>query len=148
MEQYAGKVIALQDIFNQLPEDQRRKIILYPERSPKLDFAKANVSELLTRFSPENREKVERLTEEWQYVEGGLAEIIFKRGKDTVFRACAYASQHIAITAKSPEVVYQELERRFGVVVKPAIEVKVRIPLAELSLDDISDFVKIMKIGE
>lgn len=144
VEQYVGTVIALQSIFNGLPEDQRRRIILCPEKTAGIKRADVDISELLMRFSPKNREKVEKLLEEWPQAEGATAEILFLRGKDTVFRACAYASEHIIVARWSSVAVRQELIRRLG---GKRLQTTIRVPLATLGLDDISEFVKLIKTG-
>jgi hypothetical protein len=142
IEQHVGKIIALKDIFKNLPEHQRRRIILYPDKPAKVGRSQVEISDLLKRFSMKNREKIERLLTEWPQARGAKAEILFLRGRDTVFRACAYASEHIIVTEWSSEAVCQELIERFK---GEQLQTSVKVPLDSLRLDDISEFVELME---
>lgn len=143
VEQYAETVIALRDVLDRLPAHERRRVVLYPDRMAKIGRSQVDTRDLLERFSPENRRKVERLLEEWPQARGATAEILFLKGRETVFRACAYTSQHIIVRAKQvSSQACQELIARFR---GEKLQRTVKLPLDNLPLHDVSEFVELMK---
>lgn len=70
---------------------------------------------LINKFSAENRAKVEILAGEWQEVKAGTAEIIFKAGSETRFRACPYPEEdnHLMVIKASGSSLGKELVLKF-----------------------------------
>jgi len=141
VEKYVDEVISLKEIFYTLTEKQRHQIILHPEKLVKTSTSAALIDDLLKRFSEANREKVRYFLNRWPQAQGATTEILFLRGKRTVFRACAYSSEHLIVSEPIPEAIRQELVNRFG---GTELKTSIRVPLNSLTPDDLSNFVLIV----
>ena len=103
------------------------------------------VKSLIEKFSTGNQSKVEKLLEEWQEVKAGSAEIIFKAGSETRFRACPYPEDdnHLMIVKSSGSSLGKALALKFD-----AKELSsghgVRISLNSMTEENIRDFLDIM----
>ena len=73
------------------------------------------VKSLIGKFHTRNQSKVEKLVEEWQEVKAGSAEIVFKAGNETRFRACPYPEDdnHLMIVKSSGSSLGKALALKF-----------------------------------
>jgi len=102
-EVYSGNILCLYDIYQSLPEDEKNKIMKQPNKNIKNWYDTSTMEELLTRFSRENKIKVNYILEEWnEYIPGNSEIILLNRGV-TAARVCAYSSEYILIKDK-PEL--------------------------------------------
>ncbi len=137
---YVGEVMALKPILFSLPEDERKRIILYPNKSNKLPPESSTIGSLLSQFSEANRPKVEKLLELWpQQAQTGVAEILFHRGSKTILRACAYSTEHIIVTEYANESTKGAILSRFEGKMLPSKEVS--IPLTSIELSVLPEFI-------
>lgn len=139
---YVDEVISLKPIFFSLPEDERKHIILYPERTtPDKTSHLSSIDDLLSRFSEANRPKVEKLLELWaQLPQAGVAEILFPWGARTILRASAYAIQCITLTEYASKSARRVALSRFEGKTLPGSE-QICIPLENIDLGVLPEFV-------
>jgi len=139
---YVDEVISLKPIFFGLPEDERRRIILYPEiTTPDKTSQLSSIDDLLSHFSEANRPKVENLLELWpQQAQAGVAEILFPWGARTILRVCAYSTEHIIITEYANEGAKGAILSRFEGKTLPGSG-QISIPLENIDLGVLPEFV-------
>ena len=139
---YVDEVISLKPIFFSLPEDERKRIILYPEIiSPGKTSQFSSIDDLLPHFSEANRPKVVKLRELWpQQAQGGVAEILFPWGARTIFRVCAYSTDHIIVTEYANAGAEGAILSRFEGKMLPGSE-QISIPLENIELSALPEFV-------
>lgn len=96
-EKYTGNVLCLYDIYKSLPENEKNKIMQQPNKTIKKWDDTSTMEELLSRFSHENRRKVNFIIEEWdEYIPGSSEIILLNKGLRAA-RVCAYSSEYILI---------------------------------------------------
>ena len=150
---YVGQVIALRSIFEKLPEDERRKIILYPSKvhgvypipSKALGTFQSELTKNLGNFSQENRKKVERLIEKCPWVQLGETEIKWIYGNKTLFRASPYKLQYLLARKSLPKEMWSIFEKSFGGIENTE---GFKIPLNRLDMKAIDEIAELLIKGK
>ena len=145
---YVDDVIALKSIFFSLPEDERKCIILHPNKTSKVS-EDSSITNLLLRFSEANRPKVEELCRLWLQqaqaeAQGGRAEILFPRGARTILRACAYSVEHIIVTEYISQYGRGAILSRFKG--EQLTSNQISVPLANIELSTLREFLDMLGI--
>jgi hypothetical protein len=138
-----GQVVSLkEDVFLKLPEDRRRKILLYPEYNIKIVQSTTTIAELLKRFSDRNRDKAKYLLTLWPNCRGGISEIRFLGGPVVYIRVSAYTKEELTITRHVPDATRKRLIEQFGA---KQLKDEMKIPLNSLDFNAIDQIVRIIK---
>lgn len=145
VREYVNEVISLKPIFFSLPEDERKRIILYPDKTTPTPND-PSIDTLLSGFSEANRLKVEKLRELWpQQVQAGEAEILFRQGARTILRACPYSWEHIIVREYISQSTRSAILSRFEGKMLPSKEIS--IPLTSIELSALPEFVDMVAKG-
>jgi len=143
VEDYAERILALKEIYLQLPRFRQRELIWDPMSTGRPARDATPVPELLQRFREKSAANtVHALIEHWTgfgVVEGGVSEILFLKGQYTVMRACPYDSQHLILTQYAPRSVCRDLLARFPT--QPLQTEQVKIMLREITPADAYEIV-------
>jgi hypothetical protein len=145
---HVGKVLCLEEVFNQLPPETRRMIILEPHGRTKIDRSVTDLPQLLSHFSQENRVKVQTLIELWKDVVPGKTEICFRKNGRAALRANSFSNGCLVVgdseTFTVSPTAREQLIKRFG-----ASEQKrsLKILLSRIKLSDLPRLVRIIRGG-
>lgn len=94
-EYYTGKILCLYEIFNSLPNEKKKIILTNPHIRIKNWNKESNMKDLLSRFSNNNRLKVDYILKKWQEYSPGSSEILLLKKGRTVARICSYSSEYL-----------------------------------------------------
>jgi len=146
VEEYAETILALKDIYSQLPLFRQRELIWDDSQTGKSLPGASPVAELLERFGESAANTVRALIEEWAgfgLVEGGVAEIKFVKGQHTLIRACPYDTKHLILTQHIPRRVFKDLLARFPT--QPLKTEQVKIMLEDVTCADAREIAEAVK---
>lgn len=147
-EKYVGEILSLRQIYEGLSEEEKERV---KSEIIDLDFlqedvAKPSTDEVLARFSDDSRAKVKKLIEEWDEYLTGLTELKFVSRGVTQFRAAAYSSEHIIVRKKAIDI--EVIEGYLKGKEYANQQETVRIPLGQLSKEDLFEFISLLKQDE
>ncbi len=101
-----------------------------------------SINNLLDRFSSEGRVKAEHIISNWEHVFPGRKEILFKEGNKksdwTRLRICCYKHEYILVKGPMSDDTKKWLVDNFGAYKTKKSESMYRIPLPNISLEDIN----------
>lgn len=142
-EQYVDRVLCLEDIYNNLPDEVKRSMIIDPHQIVKRNSSGLSVAipELVERFCAINRPKVQLFIDLWPHEkQGNASEIILMKSGRPQFRLCAYSSEHVLVKAPLPEATVEWLVECFGAE-QMSVNEKVKISLHKLDLEAIDEII-------
>lgn len=142
VKNYVGKILELESVYRNLPEDTRAQIVLNPDAVRHSSQKGDSIETVLERFSESNKSKVNFLLEQWPHITPGQAELRFKRGAQTVFRACAYSSEHLIVVGLPQKSSRREIAAQFG---GEELQETVRVPLNTLTEEDLRRLVHLFR---
>lgn len=138
IEPFAENILELRSVYNTVSVDKRQRLIRFPDIVPRPAELDASIEQILSRFSAENRLKVRFLVDMWPHVLPGTAEVLFRDGNTTVFRACAYSSEHLIIGTLPPGMSRDSIVAEFGGAEQ---ETTARVPLRNVTEEDLQRLV-------
>lgn len=141
IEPFADRILELRSVYKTLSLDDQQRLIRFPDTVPTSPDLEESIEQVLSRFSSDNRRKVQLLVDRWPDVHPGTAEVLFRYGKSTVFRACAYTSEHLIIGTLPTGMSRESIVAKFGGYEQ---ETTARIPLDGLTEDDLQRLVDVL----
>ena len=98
------------------------------------------MEELLTRYSPENKEKVNLILDKWKEYNPGNSEILLTKRGSTIARICSYSREYL-LFQKNREIL-NYITKRYKTIKKGD---SIHILLENLNKADIIDIINKMK---